>query len=264
MEENILIRSEKYKVKKLFKILVIVGLVISLIMFVDFFARAIPRNISQYNEHTFDYYDCLNYDWRNSLDDLIPTSISWSEEEEYVLKLIETKEVTPIYDCDYCGYANAFSCAWGETIDELFDWGYFYYYMIPFVALSIIGALIYLWLNSYNLTVSDKRVSGEVLFGKKVDLPIDSISATSIISIFKGVGISTSSGRIGFLAIKNSAEIYKIINNLLIKRQEDKTQNNIVNAKDETEQLKRFKELFDSGVITQEEFDQKKKQLLGL
>lgn len=30
------------------------------------------------------------------------------------------------------------------------------------------------------------------------------------------------------------------------------------------EQLKKYKELFDSGVITQEEFDEKKKQLLGL
>ena len=31
-----------------------------------------------------------------------------------------------------------------------------------------------------------------------------------------------------------------------------------------TEQLKQYKELLDSGVITQEEFDAKKKQLLGL
>ena len=30
------------------------------------------------------------------------------------------------------------------------------------------------------------------------------------------------------------------------------------------EELKNFKELLDSGVITQEEFDEKKKQLLGL
>ena len=30
------------------------------------------------------------------------------------------------------------------------------------------------------------------------------------------------------------------------------------------DELKKFKELLDSGVITQEEFDAKKKQLLGL
>ena len=146
----------------------------------------------------------------------------------------------------------------------LFDLSYFYIYLIPVTSLSLIGVLMYLWLNCYNLTVSDKRVSGEVLFGKKVDLPVDSISAVSVISIFKGVGISTSSGRIGFFAIKNSSEIYDVINNLLIKRQEDKNQTNIVSVKDETEQLKKYKDLLDSGVITQEEFDQKKKQLLDL
>ena len=35
-------------------------------------------------------------------------------------------------------------------------------------------------------------------------------------------------------------------------------------AADSTEQLKKYKELLDTGVITQEEFDAKKKQLLGL
>ena len=32
----------------------------------------------------------------------------------------------------------------------------------------------------------------------------------------------------------------------------------------EAEQLKRLKDLLDSGVLTQEEFDAKKKQILGL
>lgn len=36
------------------------------------------------------------------------------------------------------------------------------------------------------------------------------------------------------------------------------------NATAGAEELKRYKELLDSGVITQEEFDAKKKQILGL
>lgn len=35
-------------------------------------------------------------------------------------------------------------------------------------------------------------------------------------------------------------------------------------TKSETEQLKEYKELLDSGAITQEEYDAKKKQILGL
>ena len=38
----------------------------------------------------------------------------------------------------------------------------------------------------------------------------------------------------------------------------------IVNAISPAEELKKMKELLDLGIITQEEFDAKKKQLLGL
>jgi len=41
-------------------------------------------------------------------------------------------------------------------------------------------------------------------------------------------------------------------------------QNNPVQAVSSADEIKKFKELLDMGVITQEEFDQKKKQLLGL
>ncbi|MBQ4128559.1 MAG: SHOCT domain-containing protein [Ruminococcus sp.] len=139
--------------------------------------------------------------------------------------------------------------------------------LIPIISLTLIGGLIYLWLNSYELTITDKRVYGKVAFGKRVDLPVDSVSATSTISLFKGVSVSTSSGKISFLAIKNANEIYGVINNLLVDRQKEKAQSagtTIVQNSDEADKLKKYKELLDTGVITQEEFDAKKKQLLGL
>ena len=155
------------------------------------------------------------------------------------------------------------------SVSAFFGWWEHYipWSLIPFAICAVIGSLIYLWLHSYELAVSDKRVYGKVAFGKRVDLPVDSISATSTISLFKGVSVSTSSGKISFLVIKNSKEIYDVINNLLVDRQKDKTQNTgttIVQNSDEADKLKKYKELLDSGVITQEEFDAKKKQLLGL
>ena len=45
------------------------------------------------------------------------------------------------------------------------------------------------------------------------------------------------------------------------EKQSDTQSNNSTSNADE---LKKYKELFDGGVITQEEFDAKKKQLLGL
>lgn len=139
--------------------------------------------------------------------------------------------------------------------------------LIPVASFALIGLLIFLWLRSYELTITDKRVYGKVAFGKRVDLPVDSVSATATIGLFKGVSVSTSSGKISFLAIKNANEIYGVINNLLVDRQKEKTQNigtTIVQNSDEADQLKKYKDLLDSGVITQEEFDAKKKQLLGL
>ena len=86
-------------------------------------------------------------------------------------------------------------------------------------------------------------------------------------SIFKGIAVSTASGVIRFFFIENAEIIRKEICNLLLQRQEikkeeDKKGNHIQgNSADE---LKKYKELADEGIITQEEFEQKKKQLLGL
>ena len=117
------------------------------------------------------------------------------------------------------------------------------------------------------MIVTDKRIYGKVAWGKRVDLPVDSVSATATLRFLKGVSVSTSSGRISFRVIKNYNEIYEIINKLLIERQSEKSipVQQVVEVKsDEADQLKKYKSLLDDGIITQEEFDAKKKQLLGL
>ena len=114
------------------------------------------------------------------------------------------------------------------------------------------------------LTVTDKRVYGITTFGKRVDLPFDSISAVSM-SIFKGIAIGTSSGRIVFKGIGNRDDLYATINKLLIERQKNAAGNkHHEEATSTPDELKKYKDLLDSGIITQEEFDAKKKQLLGL
>lgn len=139
------------------------------------------------------------------------------------------------------------------------------YCIIPFGINLLLGIICYFWLYCGELTVTDKRIYGKVAWGKRVDLPIDSVSATGTIPLLKGVSVSTSSGRISFCAIKNTEDIYKVINNLLLDRQKkSNTEAVSVHGVDAADQLKKFKELLDSGVITQEEFEAKKKELLGL
>ena len=134
--------------------------------------------------------------------------------------------------------------------------------------LPVLAIFLFVWYISKNqLVVTDKRISGKAAFGKQIDLPIDAVSSVSTIKLIKGLSISTASGNVSFWAIPNRDAIYKVISDLIIARQSKSTVPNAVpqpvNA-DYTEELKKIKQLLDMGVITQEEFDAKKKQILGL
>ncbi len=143
---------------------------------------------------------------------------------------------------------------------------------ITLALFSVIGVIAFIpfyLVNSNEMTVTDKRIYGKVLFGKRVDLPIDSVSAVSTSRMFKGVSVSTSSGRITFHGMKNADEIYSAINRLLIERQDlarvaSKPEIIVESQTDEVDKLMKYKNLLEQGVITQEEFDAKKKQILGL
>lgn len=155
-------------------------------------------------------------------------------------------------------YPSPAARAWSWSRDELS------------LALGIAGCtglvcfLIFAWLHSYQMTVTDKRVYGKTAFGKRVDLPVDSVSAIGS-KWMNGVAVSTSSGRIAFLMIKNRDEIHNCVSKLLIERQNKLTTPSVVKQEahmSNPEKLKKYKELLDMEVITQEEFDKKKKQLL--
>lgn len=220
MEEKVLIKSERYNIKRSLKIILIIAIIWLLLMA----TYAFLHQISRYNSN------------------------EWLRE----------------YALEEYGCPNAFSYA----INHLWINDFFVIlWIIPPFGLLLIEIILYLWLKSYELTVTDKRIYGKVAWGKRVDLPVDSVSAISTNQLLRGVSVSTASGKVGFLVLKNAEDIYKVINDIIIKRQHPKSQavmiDNIYNS-DEADKLKKFKELLDSGVITQDEFDAKKKQLLGL
>lgn len=126
------------------------------------------------------------------------------------------------------------------------------------IILAIINGVFKL--SNYSIKVTDKAIYGRIFMGKEVTLPLDSVSAVGKI-LFKGVVVATSSGKVQFRLIKNVDEVYSTINKLIRSRQ---TKNSPQATTSNADELKKYKELFDSGVITQEEFDAKKKQILGL
>lgn len=139
--------------------------------------------------------------------------------------------------------------------------------MLALIMAAITG-IVYWATAGCEIVVTDKRIYGKVAFGKRVDLPLDSVSAVATTSAFtQGVSVSTSSGRITFLYLSKKEEIASKIRELLVDRQNKVTASTTINQEipqSNADELKKYKELLDSGVISQEEFDAKKKQLLGL
>lgn len=133
--------------------------------------------------------------------------------------------------------------------------------MLPVIFILVFGIFLYFYFAKCKITVTNKKVYGTATFGQRIDLPFDSISAVSTMYM-KGISVGTSSGRIKFFGISNNQAIFNEINKLLNARQDknfhSSSQNNI-NVADE---LKKYKDLLDSGAITQGEFDKKKKELL--
>ena len=90
------------------------------------------------------------------------------------------------------------------------------------IGLVIAAVIILLYIGNCQIVVTNVRVYGKAAFGKRVDLPVDSISAVGT-CYFNGVTVSSSSGRMAFLGLTNSTEIHKEISQLLIDRQSKKS-----------------------------------------
>lgn len=130
------------------------------------------------------------------------------------------------------------------------------------VFLTIAAIYTWLYMRDCELVVTDKRVYGKTSFAKAIDLPYDMIS--SVGTCFPmGISTATSSGIIKFWLLSNQKEVYKSISDLLKERQPSINIATINAGQSSADELKKFKELYDEGIITQEEYELKKKQLIG-
>ena len=156
----------------------------------------------------------------------------------------------------------AATCLIWETI--LGDWAIFASAGLGAI-IALYGLIILFVCRDSGLYVTDKRVYGKTLLGKRVDIPLDSISSISLTFVlFSGISVASSSGLISFYFVEERNKVHEAMSNLLLERQSNKKHTVVDTKNDTADQLKKFKDLLDSGVITQEEFDAKKKQLLNL
>ena len=139
-----------------------------------------------------------------------------------------------------------------------------YVYLALVLGFLIAACVVFFSMKNSEITVTNTRVYGTTLFGKRIDLPFDMISAVGTTGITKGITVSTSSGVIKFVLIQNRDEIHEVISKILINRQNAQTMIKQEPQQSNADELAKYKDLLDKGIITQEEFDAKKKQLLGL
>ena len=159
-----------------------------------------------------------------------------------------------------------------RLVTEGSPWPYVWYTDPKFrtaIGLFVASALFFLpfcILSRSQITVTDKRVFGRTAFGKRVDLPIDMISSVGT-SFFGGVNVATSSGSVKFDLIENNSEVHAEISKLLLERQGNASATTVIKQEipqSNADELKKYKDLLDASVISQSEFEAKKKQLLGL
>lgn len=155
---------------------------------------------------------------------------------------------------------------------EFFNFECFYGYMILLgIVALIVGFIIKSNTEKCEITVTNDNIMGKLPHGKEVTIPLNQVTALNH-SSFNGISVSSIGNVSNFHCFENRDEVMKAISYLLANPQQASTQTAGANATatasatggTEAEQLKRLKDLLDSGVLTQEEFDAKKKQILGL
>lgn len=145
-----------------------------------------------------------------------------------------------------------------QTLYAILGW----LFLIP----GIIIIIVFKIYGTCELQITENSIKGKSIFGKEVVLPMHMVSAYSTVEFLSIIAIATSSGVVKFSLIEN----YREIGNVLAKKINEKQGNTVTNNKplaqqpSYIEEIKKLKDLLDAGIITQEEFDAKKKQLLSL
>ena len=129
---------------------------------------------------------------------------------------------------------------------------------ILWIGLPIFVIVSLLKMPKSKIAVSDGLITGNESFGRGVNIPLEKVSSVRT-GAFDSVIITTGSKKYKFWLLDNKEKIVSCISKQIGKKTV-KTTNDVAVP----EELKKYKELLDTGVITQEEFDAKKKQLLGL
>ena len=134
------------------------------------------------------------------------------------------------------------------------------------LVVGIILLVMYRANSQCELCITEDNVKGKTLFGKEVVLPLSMVSSYATEEHLSTISIATSSGITKFVLIKNYKEMSQVLSELISKKQKGTESAATANqpSGNSLDDIVKLKSLLDAGIITREEFDAKKKQLLGI
>lgn len=245
MEEKVIIRGIPYTGKVITIILVIFGILLSFYSIMESFTYL----CDSYENHEHRY---------------------WCYEESY--------DGREYLDCEYSRYGSATEYALGREGET---------YIGAVIACVggplLFGLILHLLMKTFGMVVTDKRIYGWSIFQLwRTDLALDAVTSVALVG-FTGISVRTAGGNILLFLIKNRKAVHSGICNLLMQRNTSVAvavkQENVpadVSAaeeevfagqtavSDDMSALRSLKEMLDMGLITQEDYDTKKKQILDL
>ena len=193
------------------------------------------------------------------------------EEKVLIKSIVDVKsKIIMISTAIFCLFVGIMFLASISSVDSSIGSIYGLYIVLgsSFLLIGLLIIIIFAIHSKCELQITENSVRGKTIFGKEVVLPLYMVSAYSTRNFLSVIAVSTSSGVTKFSLIGNYREIGNVLSKKINERQNDAARPSIVNApvnqNNSIDDLKKFKDLLDSGIITQEEFDAKKKQLLGL
>lgn len=226
MEEKILIKSEKRNTKKIILTFTLIGILIAAIgIGIIFVSSLIDNATHKHTKACIDmgeyriWHDIWNSQYTLEQNGVTVDKVPQKADMEVIRTIPEPRAMSNFYRFAECELykETAFSCTISETFSSDNMSGAFGVVVVS----AVVGVVLAIIFASYELTVTDKRIHGEVkIIGENVDLPWSAVSAVKYISLFKLIAVSTCSGRICFFWLGNPKEIYEVILSEIIRRQD--------------------------------------------
>ena len=132
----------------------------------------------------------------------------------------------PDYDPDNGIYGRyEYAYYYVSPFESAFSWNdeLIYTAFSPLGVLGIAGLVLFILVKYTRVYITNKRVYATRPFGRRIDLPIDTISAVSYSFLFGTISITSNTRTVRYSLIRNYKEMHRVICDLIMSRQGEYT-----------------------------------------